>query len=91
MEAPALVYRTGRFAHSAHVTGIDIVPLKERSNARSHGSILFSYMLEPYEIYEDHKTRNPSALIERAVTNVVSEALNKSSFDRINFLIRRQE
>ena len=86
MGAPALVYRTGRFAHSAAVTGLNIVP-GGRGNITRTASVHFTYMLAPYQVFEKSKARDPRNTIKAALLEALRNALSKTSFERTEFII----
>jgi hypothetical protein len=86
MEEPALVYRTGRFAQSAHINGI----VANTNQVKSRGSIYFSYMLFPYAVFAGHPDRDPASLIREAISMALRKALSPSSFKRSNFNIQER-
>jgi hypothetical protein len=86
MEKPALVYRTGRFAQSAHINGI----VANTDQVKSRGSIYFSYMLFPYSVFAGHPDRDPASLIREAISIALRKALSPSSFKRSNFNIQER-
>jgi len=84
MGTPALVNRTGRFAHSVHVTSLDF--MKRTSSAQQNkASIFFSYMLLPYQVFESNANRSPTKLIKIALDDALRKALHPSSFKQTNF------
>jgi len=83
MGLPALVYRTGRFAHSVKVTDFKLFNNTEKRNASLH----FTYMLEPYQVFAGHKTRDPNMLIKDALTETLRRSLNRDSFINTRFNI----
>jgi len=78
MESPALNYRTGRFASSVRVTDIT-------STSKGLPSIGFSYMKNPYQVFEYPGSgnslaqnpfpgaRDPRALIDKSIREIMAQ------------------
>lgn len=85
MGKPSLVNRTGRFAHSAHITSIRGME-KFTVERELRASIFFSYMTRPYGVFENTEpwaaggARSPSRLITQAVRDSLREILNPESY-----------
>lgn len=96
MGPSTLVNRTGRFAHSAHITDV-LASDKVRVDPKYSVSIFFSYMLYPYEIFEktepwsDGGRRSPSQLIDKAIDIALRDILNPASYTGTIFKIRRND
>ncbi len=81
MQYPALVYRTGRFARSARATEVDLI--KNR--------IDFTYMMEPYGLFEYPKgcprratpDRDPRKIIGNSIREIAAQVVAN------NFSVRR--
>ena len=75
MSAPALVYRTGRFAQSAEVTDVSVGP-------RGGTFIDYTYMKEPYQTFEPgfaqgSTQRDPRKIIGESVREVAQSIIGK--------------
>jgi hypothetical protein len=74
MGAPALVYRTGRFANSTKVVNVE-------TTKEGYPSIVYDYQRDPYDIFDRSKgaspwntpARDPKALIDKSVREIVQE------------------
>lgn len=74
MGAPGLVYRTGTFANSTKVVGI-------QNTKEGYPSIIFDYQRDPYDVFDRTKgqapwntpARDPRALVDRSVRAIVRE------------------
>lgn len=82
MDTPALVWRTGRLAHSGRITKIT----PGAGGRLSPGSIMFTYMLAPYEVFEPGSgselaspARSPTALFTEAIKNALASILSPTS------------
>lgn len=79
MKKPKLVNRTGRFAHSAHITGIEARKKLERER-KNRVSIAFSYMTTPYAVFEEDSNRDPRKLIKMAINSALKSVLSPASY-----------
>lgn len=74
-----LNWQTGRLAHSARVTSME-------EDSGDDISLYFSYMLYPYETFEEwgsHKvTKPPSELIDSAIDEALRQMLMPRSYER---------
>lgn len=73
MVAPRLVYRTGRFANSAEVTGV-------YQGSRGGYSADYTYMKNPYQTFEPgfkmgSTYRDPRSIISTAIRNIAQEQM----------------
>lgn len=76
MQAPALRYRTGRFASSVRAT--DVIPTKQ-----GYPSIGYTYQKNPYQIFEQgagkppwsSADRDPRTLIDRSIREIAQELI----------------
>ena len=82
MDSPALVWRTGRLAHSGRITKIT----PGAGGRLNRGSIMFTYMLAPYEVFEPGSgselaspARSPTALFTEAIDNALASILSPTS------------
>lgn len=74
MASPALVYRTGRFASSVRVVGVE-------TTKRGFPSFVFDYMRDPYNVFDKHlgaqpwntPARDPSTLINRTIREIAMD------------------
>jgi len=83
MDAPALVFRTGRFASSAKVSSFTLSDNRNPATA----SVFFNYMLYPYQVFEKHPTRDPRIIIKNALLATLENSLNDASFQQTIFNI----
>lgn len=86
MKEPALVNRTGRFAHSANITSVTLNK-KLGTQRKNRGSIFFSYMLFPYQVFESNPRRDPRKLITKAISQALRKVLSPDSFKKNIFNI----
>lgn len=83
MVGERLINRTGRFAHSAMVTGMVGADTLEN---QSSVSIFFTYMVAPYSIFESTEpwarggSRDPRTLISLAIQEALKDILNPESY-----------
>lgn len=85
----ALVYRTGRLAHSGFVTNII-------ANSLNSKTIYFSYLKRPYSVFEPPNTyrnlaspaRDPRRLFARAINDALKKLLHKDALESNTFGIR---
>lgn len=80
MGAPALVFRTGRFAGSARVTDI-------QRTAKGFPSIGYTYQRNPYQTFEPgyaqgSVVRDPRRVIDRSIREIAKELLTGRFFTR---------
>lgn len=74
MRAPSLVNRTGTFASSAKVTGVDITP-------DGYPSFIYDYKRDPYQVFDrtlgkapwNTPERDPKTLITTSIRDIVKE------------------
>ena len=74
MHTPALNYRTGRFAHSVKVTGVE-------KTEQGYPSIVYTYQRNPYDVFDkslgrppwNTPGRDPKLLIDRSIREVMKE------------------
>lgn len=80
MGAPALVFRTGRFAGSARVTDI-------QQTTKGYPSIGYTYQRNPYQTFEPgyaqgSAVRDPRRVIDRSIREIARELLTGRFFTR---------
>lgn len=74
MIAPGLVNRTGTFAQSARLVGVEVT-------AKGFPSFVFDYERKPYDVFDPAKgaqpwntpERSPAALVSKSIREIVSE------------------
>lgn len=74
MQAPALVYRTGRFANSVKIVGVETTP-------QGFPSFVFDYMRSPYDVFDKARgarpwntpERDPSTLIQKSIRDIARD------------------
>ena len=66
MEGAALHNRTGRFAESVHVHNI-------APHRGTDGIVQYSYMYNPYRIFEGDGTRDPRLIIDKTIREQAAE------------------
>ena len=77
MGGSALHNRTGRFASSVHVHNI-------AQTAGTEGTVQYSYMYNPYKVYEGDGTRDPRLLIDKTIREQAAEmALGRFTTQRV--------
>ena len=77
MGGAALHNRTGRFADSVYVHNIS-------PTAGTDGTVQYSYMYNPYKVFEGHETRDPRLLIDKTIREQAAElALGKFTTQRL--------
>ena len=70
MVAPALVWRTGRFASSVKVTDI-------REMKSGNPEIGFQYMTDPYQVFDIVKGRRPWATVHRDPNRIITRGIRE--------------
>lgn len=71
-----LNYITGRFASSAKVLDVS-------EDSEGNASLMFTYMLYPYEVFENDNNRQPSAHIDKAIDLALETLLHQDSIKRL--------
>jgi hypothetical protein len=67
MKAPALVYRTGRFANSVAINGV--------SEAKSSYIIEYTYRHSPYDVFSPSRSSSPLASFSRDPNTIIRNAI----------------
>lgn len=87
MRLPRLVFRTGRFAHSANIMRVEARDRLE-TQRKNRVSIFYSYMLFPYQVFEKNKNRDPRPLIELSIKQTLKDLLSPRSFAANIFTVK---
>ncbi len=66
MGNPALENRTGRFAQSVRATDVVQTP-------KGFPSVGYTYMRNPYQVFEGDAGRDPRTLIDRSIREIIME------------------
>lgn len=84
MKSPSLIWRTGRLGHSVQISRIIYAPPTGRQR-KGRVSVAFMYMKYPYEAFMNpdfrayRKSREPVALITKAIQTALDDLLHKTS------------